>query len=480
MVSRDECEPREPTPAHGDDVPDAVLDELRQAFTGTPPGGPTRPGVDPTEAADITELSDLTDDFILDDLTLGDLTLDDLPVAELDDLHHLSSDESGAGFHSGADDSLFAEAWVVAVPEPGATAGKDPPAGPSGPGQSDSPRATKHRNTIVIGGDDSLPDAVYVDDGDVASAAQGEAPRSDRVPTETTAPGDRGTIVIGDELEASGAFDAVSVPSRSMDPRVRARRIAVKRAQGRKRLVLVGGIGGAVAAVVAVLAVFSSSLFAVERVDVQGAPYTRERYGDRLQAVIDDMMGTPVLLVDTAAAEVELESLPWIERAFVTTDFPDRVLIDVRERQPLATYQGSDGRYRVIDRDGYVLDVLAGRPADYMLIDGIGPDLESASSAGSAYASVAQLVGALPPEIRDLTLGVSLDPSTGDLGLSIQVVQADTSDTSDTSGGDLALIEVRIGSFNGLDSKLARLLQLVRDGLGDADRLDVSTDDVIG
>ena len=57
----------------------------------------------------------------------------------------------------------------------------------------------------------------------------------------------------------------------------------------------------------------------------------------QLQAVIDDLRGEPVLLVDTRRAEVQLEQIPWIERAFVSTDFPNRVLIDVRERLPLAT-----------------------------------------------------------------------------------------------------------------------------------------------
>ena len=45
---------------------------------------------------------------------------------------------------------------------------------------------------------------------------------------------------------------------------------------------------------------------------------------------------------------------------------------------------------------------------------------------------------------------------------------------------DPPLVEVRIGSFSGLDGKLARLLQLVRDGLDDTAKIDVSTDDVIG
>lgn len=542
--------PGEPTPARGEDVPDIVLDELRIAFTGTPPSGPARPDdplVDPT--------IDPTFDGTLD------LTLDDLPLADLDDLDDLDGPgrPGGAGGPAGLhglppaeldDDSLFGtrspgtapptpvptgsrdvttptdatEPWVLDTPEvrivprdgggargtggagrPVAGLPDDLPAAPvdlglgagiagagiggagaapsAGPGGGGPAPARTGRPTIVIGGDDSLPDAIYLDEGD-SSSSRNPTDRSGRVPD--IAPdgsGARGTIVIGDELEASGAFDAVEVPSRSMDPRVRARRIAVKRAQGRKRLLWVGAVAAVVVVIVAVLAVFSSSLFAVERVDVQGAPYTQARYGDRMQAVVDQMMGEPVLLVDTKAAEAELEQLPWIERAFVTTDFPNRVLIDVRERQPLATFVGSDTRYRVIDRDGFVLDVLDGRPSNYMLIDGVGPDLDAGSSAGAQYSAAAQLVGALPAEIRSITMAATLDPTTGDLGLIVQNIAPVDPETPVDPGAapsEPPLVEVRIGSFNGLDGKLARLLQLVRDGLDDTSKIDVSTDDVIG
>jgi cell division protein FtsQ len=541
--------PGEPTPARGEDVPDVVLDELRMAFTGTPPTGPVRPDdplVDPTV--------DPTFDGTLD------LTFDDLPLADLDDLDGfddvdgldgLGGSGGPAGLHELPpadldDDSLFGTritgprtstptgptgptgptdataAWVLDTPEVrivprGATGGAattgpstsgrgadqpvgglpdDLPAAPgddmgigdAGLGSTGGPAGVRAparpgRPTIVIGGDDSLPDAIYLDEGDTSSS-RNPTDRSTRVPDVAPDGSDaRGTIVIGDELEASGAFDAVEVPSRSMDPRVRARRIAVKRAQGRKRLLWVGAVAAVVVVIVAVLAVFSSSLFAVERVDVQGAPYTEARYGDRMQAVIDRMMGEPVLLVDTRAAEEELESLPWVERAFVTTDFPNRVLIDVRERQPLATFVGSDTRYRVIDRDGFVLDVLDGRPSNYMLIDGVGPDLEAGSSAGAQYSAAAQLVGALPAEIRSITVAATLDPTTGDLGLIVQniaPVDPETPVDPEATPSEPPLVEVRIGSFNGLDGKLARLLQLVRDGLDDTAKIDVSTDDVIG
>jgi cell division protein FtsQ len=208
--------------------------------------------------------------------------------------------------------------------------------------------------------------------------------------------------------------------------------------------------------------------------------------GARLQAVIDELQGEPVLLVDTLAAERELESIPWIERAFVSTDFPDRVIIDIRERLPLATFQGSDTRYRVIDRDGRVLSVLDGRPTDYMLLTGPAPDTEAGDLAGAPFAAAAQMVSALPAEIRALTTTASVDATTGDLGLMMMppapVVTGEDGQTTVPSTGEPFdeddLIEVRIGSSVGLDGKLARLLQLIRDGLDGVVRIDVSTNEV--
>ena len=315
-------------------------------------------------------------------------------------------------------------------------------------GTSDEPNSGQDspRRTISIGADDDLPDIAYLDE------LTQEGP--------TGAPA-ASTIVIGDDLDSSGAFDAQPVPSRSMDPRVRERRIAAKRERGRRRLLVVGSIAAVVVVVVATLAVLASSLFAVEIVDVQGAPYTADRNAEGLQAVIDQLKGEPVLLVDTSAVERQLESLPWVERAFVTTDFPNRVLIDIRERQPLATFQGSDLQWRVIDREGRVLEVLEGRPLDYMPIEGLAPDTDPGQEAGTPFALAAQLVAALPAEVRAITDAVTVDAASGDFGLVLR--------------GPVA---VRLGGFDRMDAKLARLLQQVREGLDGVSSLDLATDEI--
>ena len=108
-----------------------------------------------------------------------------------------------------------------------------------------------------------------------------------------------------------------------------------------------------------------SSLFAIDDVEVEGAVYTDE---ERLAAVVDDLDGTPVLRVDTDARRARRSRRSRGSRTpGCTTDFPHGAKIEIRERTPVATFEGADGRCRVIDADGRVLDVLDGQPVDYLL-----------------------------------------------------------------------------------------------------------------
>jgi cell division septal protein FtsQ len=313
------------------------------------------------------------------------------------------------------------------------------------------------RSTIRIGGDDDLPDAVYLgqrDDDRLREVHGGEISRSGG-----SAPSaDRATIVVADDGELDAVdVSAVRVP-RSIDPRMRARRAAVGRSKGRRRLVIALVVVGVLALLVGAFGVVASSMFGVEEVSVQGATYTDP---DELAALIDDINGEPILLLDTASLERRLESSPWVERARVTTDFPHRVVVDIRERRPLVTYRGADGRWRVTDRDGRVLALLDGQPIDYMQVLGDGPDAEPGQFVGANYANVAQLVIALPPQIRSITTAVTVDLTSGALGLTIE-------------GGTV----VRLGSAVDLAAKLARLLQVVTDGLTDVAEIDISTGEV--
>jgi cell division protein FtsQ len=305
-------------------------------------------------------------------------------------------------------------------------------------------------NLIVIG-DDDLPDAVYLDEESGARLREVHAGEDD-------SSGGRSTIIIKD-LDESGSIEALPARSSgSMDPRVRARRIAVRRAKGRKRLIWVAIAAAILLVLVGAVAVLASSLFDVRTVDVQGAVYTDPA---ELSAIVDDLRGSAILLVDTRKIERQLESIPWVESARVSTQFPHRVFIDIRERQPIATFAGSDGRYRVIDRDGRVLDVVDGIPVDYMLITGADPDVEHGQFAGPPFPSAAQLAIALPSEIRALTESIGVDATAGDLSLKLR-----------------GNIQVQLGAPADMSSKLVRLLSEVRGGLDHICKLDVSTSEI--
>ena len=211
-------------------------------------------------------------------------------------------------------------------------------------------------HVIAIADDEFPPDAVYVE-GDLGGP-------------DTS--GDRPVVFIDDDVVVTESPEDSRRLRRRMEPRLRDRRISVRRAESRRRLRWVFLAVFVLALVGAGLAVLGSSLFAIEadHVRVEGNVYT-DRV--RLQAVVDDLVGTPVLAADTQAAERELEAIPWVDQARVRTNFPHGATIDIRERVALATYAGPDGQFRVIDGDGRVLDVIAGQPIAYMLITGPDP-----------------------------------------------------------------------------------------------------------
>ena len=172
----------------------------------------------------------------------------------------------------------------------------------------------------------------------------------------------------------------------------------MRRAAGRRRLrwFVVAGVVVVVAA--AVLLVLASPLFDIEQVDVEGDVYADPT---AIQAVADDLHGDPILTADLDGARDRLEAIPWVESARVTMHFPHRVSIEIMERTPVASFQGTDGRYRVVDADGFVVAVLPNEPVDYPPITGILPNPEAGDNAGTGVLGAAQLIAALPAPLAD-------------------------------------------------------------------------------
>ena len=311
---------------------------------------------------------------------------------------------------------------------------------------STDPSPSESRGTISIIGDD-LPDAAYLDD-----ELEREASSSKPV-----------------FIEDDGSSDAVlpnEASTRGIEPRIRQRRIGVKRSENRRRLWWLALAGVVVVVAIGVLAVLGSSLFAVDEVTVTGNVYTDP---DQLDAVIDDLTGTPVLLVDVDDVESQVEAIPWVEDARVRTSFPNAASIEIRERIPVAAMIGADGLSRVIDVEGRVLGLVDGQPVALVWIAGPGTlDVAPGQFASIGYSSAASIVTKLPPGIRSRVDSMLVTPDGADLVLML---------TSDRGP-----IEVRFGSAIGENSQIEKLVRLQRTlediGTKPVTVIDVSTSEV--
>lgn len=91
----------------------------------------------------------------------------------------------------------------------------------------------------------------------------------------------------------------------------------------------------------------------VEKMYAEGRERTSER---DLVAALGRYQDTFILAVDTAAAKQRLESLPWVQRATVTRQFPDTLSIRLEEHHPVAVWI-DNGHRRLIGKQGELIPV---------------------------------------------------------------------------------------------------------------------------
>ena len=197
--------------------------------------------------------------------------------------------------------------------------------------------------------------------------------------------------------------------------RFRLRCIAVRREEGRRRLRWFTVLGLAVASVIIVLLLLTSPLLSVRKVDVEGVVYANP---ELVASIVDSIDGEPILTVDLDAAENKLLLIPWVRQARVSMHLPSRVTIEVVERSPIAFFRSVDGFNRVIDRDGRVLDVIEGDPVDFTPIIGTGPNLSAGQNTEQPFLGAAELINALPSELRARLLTVTVSPE-GEVSLAL-------------------------------------------------------------
>ena len=144
-----------------------------------------------------------------------------------------------------------------------------------------------------------------------------------------------------------------------VDPRFRARRIAVRRQAGRRRLKrLLVLVAVAVVALTTVV-VLRSPVLDVDLVRVGGAELTTP---DAVREAAGIGIGSPLLLADLDRAEAAIEDLPWVADATVRRSLPSEVVVEIEERDPAAVVTAGDARL-LVDHEGRVL--ATGDPTAY-------------------------------------------------------------------------------------------------------------------
>ncbi|HET8931049.1 MAG TPA: FtsQ-type POTRA domain-containing protein [Acidimicrobiales bacterium] len=184
--------------------------------------------------------------------------------------------------------------------------------------------------------------------------------------------------------------------------RLRRRRVAVRRDRGRRRLRRLVAFGVLALILVVGWVLLRSPLLAVGQVTVSGSSHV-----DRAQVARASGIAPGVAMMDVSPGEAEnrLESLPWVQRATVSREWPNRVRVELVDRSPVAQV-ASGSSFALVDADGRVLETGVRRATDLPLLEG-----RRATAPGTRMTSIGPLLdtaSALPTDYHRKISGISL------------------------------------------------------------------------
>lgn len=176
--------------------------------------------------------------------------------------------------------------------------------------------------------------------------------------------------------------------------RLRRRRVEVRRGRGRRRLHRVTAFGALAVVLAAGWGLLRSPVLAVDEVVVVGSSHVGRAEVARTG---DLRKGVAMMDVSPAREQRRLEALPWVARATVTREWPNRVRVTLVDRVPVAQVASSGSTYALVDDGGRVLQtgververlpVLAGHRATRagVRLGSVRPLLEAATALPADY-----------------------------------------------------------------------------------------------
>ena len=192
----------------------------------------------------------------------------------------------------------------------------------------------------------------------------------------------------------------------TVDPRIRARRIEVRRQRGRRRLrvltvvLLVAGVLGLV------VAASFSGVFDVDEVVVEGHVRTDP---SAVRAVSGVRQGDALIVLDSSGVARQVARLPWVAEASVDRSIGGTVTITIRERQAVATVPVTGEGYVLVDSQGRQLEQVATPGLDDVVLGGVTASGVPGEPVGAEVQAVLRLVVSFTAPVREAVVGVGLD-----------------------------------------------------------------------
>jgi len=254
-----------------------------------------------------------------------------------------------------------------------------------------------------------------------------------------------------------------------IDPRLRARRIAVRRAEGRRRLRFVLMGAGLVTIAAAAWAISRSPLLDLDNVRVDGIGTASAA---TIRETVRSPRGTPLMDLDLRSIEAEVAALPWVETVDARREWPGTLRLDVVERVPVAALPTGGGSFVLLDTQGVAMATAAGTSSLPVIASMATGQLGSVQPAGiPALAVVAELTDDLVSWVDTITIS----GTAPDVRLGLDLVGGAVVDLGDEhllsdkigalravlAGADLSCVDL-------IDVRVADLTTIARDPVCDA------------
>lgn len=228
-----------------------------------------------------------------------------------------------------------------------------------------------------------------------------------------------------------------------VDPRMRDRWVEARRAEGRRRLRVIVAVVSLASIIGIAYLVAASPLFGVDTISVRG---TNRATAAAVRSAAHIPRGDPLVFLDRGAIARRIERVPAVDRAHVSTEFPNTVAVRVTERQPVGWTRATGPMpVALVDGSGRVVSRSPAPPPDLPEV------LEVNGGAPGTTVTRPELfggLGQLPVAVRTLASNWSLRN-----GVAVMTVR----------GSPPAVRHIRFGSLHDLAAKGAAAVAVIAD-----------------